>query len=100
METEFDVGDYEAARDLAKKIKDNAQRVNAIFNKMTSTMNKLAEDWQGEGSRQVQDMYGEIKAQYPAFYNRMNADTDHILSVVATDEEAEDAATAVVQNAG
>ena len=71
MVPEFDLGDYESARSLANAIKQNAQNINDIFNKMTDTMNKLSEDWQGEGSREVQAMYADIKAKYPVFYQRM-----------------------------
>ena len=97
---EFDLGDYESARSLANSIKTNAGNIDEIFNKMNDVMVKLSEDWKGEGSRQVQEMYSEIKSQYPVFYNRMISDTDYILSVTAKDEEAEEAAKATVENAG
>lgn len=100
MMTEFDLGDYAEARRLASEIKKNADNINSIFSKMNGLMARVAVDWQGEGSRQVQDAYEDIKAKYPAFYQKLIDYSEHILSVTATDEEAEDAAAKAFQNAG
>ena len=96
---EFDLGNYESARDLAKAIRQNADNINDIFNNMTDTMNKLSADWQSAGSSEIQAMYADIKAKYPVFYQRVIDDTQHILKVVAADEEADVAAQKIVDGA-
>ena len=87
---EFEEKDYESARNYADSIKANAENIMNVFNNINSAMSTLyGESWQSRGADVSNGRYQEIKSNYEIFYENVLKMKEHIYTVTARNEEAD-----------
>ena len=96
---EFEQKDYEAARDYADAIQNNADNIMSIFDDIDGVMNNLyGSNWESSGAENAHERYNELRRNYEIFYNDVVAMKTHIYEVTVANEEADLAASQSVQN--
>lgn len=87
---EFEMKDYDGARNYADAIQKNADNIMGIFNSTDRIANELyGTNWTGAGSESANDRYKEIRKNYEGFYNVVVAMKAHIYAVTGSNEEAD-----------
>ena len=77
---EFEEKDYAGARSYADAVRTNADNIMGIFNDS------------------ARDRYNQIRKNYEVFYEKVIAMKNHIYSVTAANEQADDAASQTIAN--
>ncbi len=96
---EFEEKDYAEALSYAKNIKDISLSINDIFNSISSQMSTLAQSsWTSKGSADVLSAYGEIRANYTKFLEKVELMVKHINEITGANIEADKAASTEVVN--
>lgn len=94
---EFEEKDYEGARNYADSIKVNADNIMGIFNDIDGIMNNLYENnWQSKGADDARTRYNEIRKNYEIFYEKVVTMKNHIYTITAANEQADEAASETI----
>jgi uncharacterized protein YukE len=94
---EFEEKDYEGARNYADSIKVNADNIMGIFNDIDGVMNNLYENnWQSKGADDARTRYNEIRKNYEIFYEKVVTMKNHIYTITAANEQADEAASETI----
>ena len=96
---EFEEKDYAGARSYADAVKTNADNIMGIFNDIDGVMNNLyGSNWQSNGADSARDRYNQIRKNYEVFYEKVVSMKNHIYSVTAANEQADNAASQTIAN--
>ena len=96
---EFEEKDYAGARSYADAVKTNADNIMGIFNDIDGVMNNLyGSNWQSTGADSARDRYNQIRKNYEVFYEKVVSMKNHIYSVTAANEQADNAASQTIAN--
>lgn len=56
--------------EIGTGIKSDADEINGLLEDITREMNSIAGAWDDENAQKYLDSFGELKKEFPAFYNR------------------------------
>jgi len=89
---EFEEKDYEAARDCASQIQQNAEAIMNIFTDIDNSMRTLyGEAWQSTGADVSNGRYQVLRSNYEKFYERVTAMQKHVNTVTTRNETTDKA---------